>query len=153
MKQLLTIKLFKVGNWELNEMLGSGGFLRQKKLIGYLKWVINFYMSEVKQKEETMAKEQSQNEGEGFRIDEIGRGKGIEKLVIRCVSTKLIIPTKFCGIFLEHWSGQSKENIVVSFHHNTSCTIVYPMRKYKSTQFYLSTCRTLKRNGWQNCNE
>ena len=61
-------------------MLGNGGFLRQKKLIGYLKWVINFYMSEVKQKEETMAKEQSQNEGEGFQIDEIGRGKGIEKI-------------------------------------------------------------------------
>ena len=37
-------------------------------------------MSEVKQKEETMAKEQSQNEGEGFQIDEIERGKGIEKI-------------------------------------------------------------------------
>ena len=79
LKQLLTIKLSEVGYWELNEMLGSGGFLRQKKLIGCLKWVINFYISEVKQKEEPMAKEQSQKEVEVFQIDEIGRGKGIEK--------------------------------------------------------------------------
>ena len=47
----LTKRVCEVGYWELNEMLGSGGCLRQKKHIGYLRCVINFgiKISEVKQ--------------------------------------------------------------------------------------------------------
>ena len=47
--------------WKLNEMPRSGKCLGQKKRISYLKWIINFLISEVKQYEESMAKEQSQN--------------------------------------------------------------------------------------------
>ena len=53
MKPPLTKRPSEVGYWEPNEMTGSGGALRQKKLIGYLRWVINFGISEVKQYEET----------------------------------------------------------------------------------------------------
>ena len=42
-------------------MPGSGGCLRQKKLTGYLNWIINFWISEVKQYEENIA-----NIGEGW---------------------------------------------------------------------------------------
>ena len=36
----------------------SGECLRQKKIIGYLKWVINFWISEVNLYEETMEKQE-----------------------------------------------------------------------------------------------
>ena len=54
----------EVGYWELNEMLGTTGCLRQREPIGYLRWVISFWISDVKQYEEIMARnsfEQSQN--------------------------------------------------------------------------------------------
>ena len=36
-------------------MQGSGGCLRQSKIIGYLRWVIIFWIFEVKQDEQTIA--------------------------------------------------------------------------------------------------
>ena len=66
----------EVGYCELNEMSRSGGCLRQKKFISYLRWVINFWISEVKQYEETMANEQSQNGRDGYQIDKVTYSKG-----------------------------------------------------------------------------
>ena len=39
----------------------------KKKLIGYLRWVINFWISEVKKYEENMGNKQSQNERGGIK--------------------------------------------------------------------------------------
>ena len=50
LKSPLTKSPFEVGNWKLNEMAGSDGCLRQN-----LRWVINFWISEIKQYEETIA--------------------------------------------------------------------------------------------------
>ena len=52
-------------------MQRSGECLRQKQLIGHLRWIINFLISEVKQYEETMGNEQSQIGSGGYQIDEI----------------------------------------------------------------------------------
>ena len=51
----------EVSYWDLNEMSGSGVCLRLK-IYSYLSWFISFLISEVKQYEETMTNEQSQNE-------------------------------------------------------------------------------------------
>ena len=61
LKPPLTKRASEEGYCKLNEMPRSGGCLRQKKLIGYLRWVINFWISEVKQYEKTMT-----NVGEGW---------------------------------------------------------------------------------------
>ena len=52
----------ELGYWELNEMPGISGCLRQGKPIDYLRWVINFWISDVKQYRKTMTHKQSQNE-------------------------------------------------------------------------------------------
>ena len=62
LKALLTKRLSDVGYCKLNGMPGSSECLRQK---------INSRISEVKQYEETMANEQSQNRREEYQIDEI----------------------------------------------------------------------------------
>ena len=50
--------------------------MRQNRLIDSLRRIINFEISEVKQYEETMANEQSQNVGWGYQIDEMTYAKG-----------------------------------------------------------------------------
>ena len=83
---------------------------------------------------------------------DVGR---IKKLVIRSTRTKWMAPNKFHGIFFVHWSDQvlwsiitSKENVVVSFYHNTSCTIVLSyeiimiIRIYSIIPIYLQVSKT-----------
>ena len=52
-------------------MPGSGGCLRQKKVIRLLKESHNFWIFEAKHYEETMANKQSQNETIGNQTDEV----------------------------------------------------------------------------------
>ena len=56
---------------------------------------------------------------------------GIEKSVIKTARTKWIDPNKCHEICFVHWSGKvlesmiiRKENVIVTFHHNNSYTIV-----------------------------
>ena len=118
----------EAGYWELNEMPGSGGCLRQKKT----RKVINFWISEVKQYEETLANEQSQNGRGVYQIDKIAYAQGggtlkkymraredvgrIEKLLIRSARTKWMPKIMSWNIFcvlvrsstLEHHHQQGK---------------------------------------------
>ena len=61
----------KVNDFGVNEMPGSGGCLRQKKVIRLHKESHNFWIFEAKHYEETMANKQSQNETMGNQTDEV----------------------------------------------------------------------------------
>ena len=81
---------------------------------------IKSWISEVKQYEETIANEQSQNGRGEYQIDETTfatggyskcehmrtREKGVEKSVIRYVHTEWMASNKCCGIFFVHWPSQ-----------------------------------------------
>ena len=140
---------------------------KRSSVVGYR--VINFLISEVKQNEESMGNEQSQNErGGGIKLMrshtqkagyfkcvhirtrwDVGR---IEKSVIRSASTKWMTPIKCHGMFFVLWSGQaplsvltSRENVFVSLYHNTSYTIVLSyaiIRIYAIIPIYLQVSKT-----------
>ena len=76
----------------------------------------------------------------------------IEKSATRSASTKWMTSIKCHGIFSVLWSGQvslsvitSRENVFVSFYHNTSCTIVLCyaiIRIYAIIPIYLQVSKT-----------
>ena len=118
----------ETGYWELNEIPGCGGCLRQKKT----RELINFWISEVKQFQETLANEQSQNGRGVHQIDKIAYAQDggslkkymraredvgrIEKLLIRSARIKWMPEIMSWNIFcvlvrpsiLEHHHQQGK---------------------------------------------
>ena len=121
LKSPLTKRSSEIGYWELNEMGGSSGCHRQKKLIGYLRWgkkILNFWCKTIWGNYGKSAKWQR-----GCQIDEItyvkrrgyskcvhmhtrGDVGSIEESVIRSACTKWKPPNKCYGILFVHWSGQ-----------------------------------------------
>ena len=60
------------------------------------------------------------------------KGNRVEKLVIRYVHSKSMIPSKRCGLFSVHRFGQvdynittSEEIVLVFFHHNYDYFILF----------------------------
>ena len=81
LKPALTKRPYEVSYRKLNEMLGSVS-MRQKH------WFSNFWGKTI-----------WENGAYSECVDTRARGRGFEKLVIRYVRTKWMVPNKCCGIF------------------------------------------------------
>ena len=113
--------------------------------------------SKVKMWEESIKSMKSRTQKWAYSkyVHKRARGRRVEKSVIRYVCNKWMAHNKCCGTFFIHWSSQvnraSPPAKKVSLFSSIIITIILSYAIIEFTQFYVSTCRSLKLKGWQNC--
>ena len=117
LKPSLMKRSSEVGCWKLNELPGSGEYLRQKQhfLNFWGKTTWGNYGKRARSKwESRLSNRWNHMRKRGVTLNAYIFVRGLEKSVVKYVRTKWMAPSKYCEIFFVHWPGQTHYSIIIS---------------------------------------
>ena len=117
LKPSLMKRSSEVGCWKLNELPGSGEYLRQKhhflNFWGKTTW--GNYGKRARSKwESRLSNRWNHMRKRGVTLNAYIFVRGLEKSVVKYVRTKWMAPSKYCEILFVHWLGQTHYSITIS---------------------------------------